>query len=144
MLSSVPHNKGKVQESNPIQRPWQGTVLGILCLVAILLIVLFVGKLGYEGFEAGEMGNMIGIFAVISLIFLIPLVVLKAVVAIGIFRGKKWAIVLMLVFTILSILCSTLSLTLGFAVFLSIILYHGMLMWVEIICLKHPYYNRKN
>jgi len=76
MEDSVPQTKGKTLENNRISRPWQGTALGILCLIGILLIALFVGKLGYEGFKAGEMGNMIGIFSVAGLIFLIPLVIL--------------------------------------------------------------------
>ena len=143
METAVPQTKGKTLENNPLRRPWQGTALGILCLIGILLIALFVGKLGYEGFRAGEMGNMIGIFAVSGLIFLIPLVILKVIMAIGILRGKKWAIILMLVFTALSIMGGILSITLGFVVFLGVILYHGLLMWAEIICLKHPYYNRK-
>ncbi|MBA7557924.1 hypothetical protein ES705_50707 [subsurface metagenome] len=76
METAVPQTKGKTFENNPLLRPWQGTVLGILCLIGILLIALFVGKLGYEGFKAGEIGNMIGIFSVAGLIFLIPLVIL--------------------------------------------------------------------
>ncbi|GAI78158.1 unnamed protein product [marine sediment metagenome] len=59
METAVPQTKGKTLENNPVLRPWQGTALGILCLIGILLIALFVGKPGYEGFKAGEMGNMI-------------------------------------------------------------------------------------
>ena len=144
MEDSVPQTKGKTLENNRISRPWQGTALGIFSIIGILLITLLVGKLGYEGFKAGEMGIMIGIFAVSGLIFLIPLFILKVIMAIVILRGKKWAIVLMLVFTALSILGGIFSVALGFIFYIFVMLYHGLLMWAEIICLKHPYYNQKN
>ncbi len=54
METAVPQTKGNTLGNNLVLRPWQGTALGILCLIGILLIALFVGKLGYEGFKAGE------------------------------------------------------------------------------------------
>ena len=127
-------------------RPWQATMLAWLSIAGALLaliIVLFVTKLAYEGFAAGEMGTMIGIFGVVGLLFLLPWLILSIVLAIGNFKGKKWSLILSLIFTLIGIPAAFFTLAIGPAVFLVVIFFLGLLLWVEIICLKHPYYHKK-
>ncbi|MQY76740.1 MAG: hypothetical protein GH155_03840 [Spirochaeta sp.] len=127
-------------------RPWQAAVLAWLSIAVALLaliISLLVIKLAYEGFAAGEMGTMIGIFGAAILIFLLPLLVLSAVITIGNFKGKKWSLILSLIFTGLGFPAAFFTLAIGPAVFLAVILFLGLMLWVEIICLKHPYYHQK-
>lgn len=127
-------------------RPWQATILAWLSIAGALLaliIVLFVTKLTYEGFAAGEMGTMIGIFGAVGLLFLLPWFILTIVAAIGNFKGKKWSLILSLILTLLAILVAFLTLTIEPAGFLLMIFFLGPVLWVEIICLKHPYYHKK-
>ncbi|MEA1897823.1 MAG: hypothetical protein U9N53_09195 [Bacteroidota bacterium] len=125
-------------------RPFVGTLLGwfsIGGLVLALSLTVFISILSYAGFEAGEMGAMIGIFAVVGLFFLIPWLVLKLVLTIGIFKGRKWTVLISLVFTIIGFIPGFFMLGTGISFFLLSIGFLTMMLWAEIKCLKHPYYN---
>ena len=127
-------------------RPWQAAMfawLSIAGALSALIIVLFVTKLAYEGFAAGEMGTMIGIFGVVGLLFLLPWLILAIVVAIGNFKGKKWSLILSLIFTAIGIPAAFFTLAIGTTVLLVVMFFLGLMLWVEIICLKHPYYHKK-
>jgi len=127
-------------------RPWQATMLSWLSIAGALLaliIVLFVTKLTYEGFAAGEMGIMIGIFGAVGLLFLLPWLILSIVAAIWNFKGKKWSLILSFILTIIAIPVAFFTLTIGPASFLLVIFFLGPILWLEIICLRHPYYHKK-
>ena len=127
-------------------RPWQATMfawLSIAGALSALIIVLFVTKLAYEGFVAGEMGTMIGIFGLVGLLFLLPWLILAIVVAIGNFKGKKWSLILSLIFTVIGIPAAFFTLATVPAVLLVVMFFLALMLWVEIICLKHPYYHKK-
>jgi len=124
-------------------RPFVGTLLGwfsIGGLVLALSTTVFISILSYAGFDAGEMGTMIGIFAAIGLLFLIPWLIIKLVLTIGIFKGKKWAVLLSLIFTVVGFFPALFSLGAGFFPFLVCITFLSLMLWTEIKCLKHPYY----
>jgi len=128
------------------KRPWQGTLLAWLEIVALAfvgLLVALIGIFGYAGFKGGEMGTMIGIFSTLGLIFLIPVVILDIFIVIGIFKGKKWAVVLALVFSILGLPTLLYSLAGGFFSFFPVLIYFILSFWMEVKCLKLPYYKQK-
>ena len=128
------------------RRPWQATLLAWLSLVAVLflfLIVVLSVIFGFAGFKGGEMGTMIGIFAAVGLLFLLPLLVFSIVAVVGLFKGKRWALILALVLTSLGILGGLFSLANGLPSLLPTMIFCALLLLLEIICLKHPYYQRK-
>ena len=124
-------------------RPLEGTLLGwfsIAGFVLALLVTVFISILSYAGFEAGEMGAMIGIFGAIGLFFLIPWLIIKMVLVIGIFKGKKWAVLLSLIFTMLALIPGLLSIGDSLVPFLVSLIFLSPMLWAEIKCLKHPFY----
>ncbi|MBW1714855.1 MAG: hypothetical protein JRJ77_03380 [Deltaproteobacteria bacterium] len=128
------------------KRPWQGILLAWLSLAAMLIVFLIVVLaiiFGYAGFAGGEMGTMIGIFAAVGLIFLIPLLITIIVVTIGLFKRKRWSVVLALVITCFGILGGFFTLRAGFSFYLVVMFYLGLMSYAEIICLKHPYFHRR-
>lgn len=125
-------------------RPLEGTLLGWFSIAGFSLAVLAVILtfiLSFEGFKAGEMGAMIGIFGSIGLLFLIPWLVFKLVLTIGIFKGRKWTVVISLVFTVIGFIPGFFMLGTGIGPFLLSIGFLTLMLWAEIKCLKHPYYN---
>jgi hypothetical protein len=136
----------KISTDTKPRPPWQGTMLAWLCVFQTfftLMTFLFLLKLAYEGFKAGEMGVMIGIFGIIFLVFLFPLLILMLVITIGIFKEKRWTLILLLVVTCISLLAGFFSLAVGPVIFLAVMLFLGLMLWAEIICLKSPYYREK-
>ena len=107
------------------------------------MFFLFLLKLAYEGFKAGEMGVMIGIFGIIFLVFLFPLLILMIVITIGVFKEKRWTIILLLVVTCISLLAGIISLVTGPVISLLVMPFLGFILWLEIVCLKSPYYRKK-
>ena len=136
--------KNKPDSKKICLRPFAGTLLGWFSIAGFVLAVLAVILtffLSFEGFKAGEMGAMIGIFGSVGLLFLIPWMIFKLVLAIGIFKGRKWAVVISLVFTIIGFIPGFFMLGTGIGPFLFSIGFLTMVLWAEIRCLKHPYYN---
>ena len=124
-------------------RPKQGTLLGWLSIFGLtiaLSFTTFIFILTYAGFEAGEMGTMIGVFGAISFIFLLPWLAIKVIITIGIFKGKQWAVVISLIFTIIGFIPGFFTLGAGLPIFLISIAFLSLMLWSEIRCLKHPYY----
>ncbi|MBE9512292.1 MAG: hypothetical protein IMY71_15580 [Bacteroidetes bacterium] len=135
----------KVSPDTELHPPWQGTMLAWLCIFQTfftLMTFLFLLKLAYEGFKAGEMGIMIGIFGIIFLVFLFPLLILMIIITIGVFKEKRWTLILLLVVTCISLLVGFFSLVAGPVIFLGVMLFLGLMLWTEIICLKSTYYRK--
>ena len=127
-------------------KPWQGTMLAWLQLVLLVfsvLILVLTGIFGIAGFKAGEMGAMIGIFGILGLVFLIPLNVLEVFVVIGIFKGRKWAVVVAFIFTLLALPAVFFSIAGGAISFLVVLIFFIVNLWMEIKCLKHPYFKQR-
>jgi len=128
------------------KKPWQGKLLFWLQLVILMLasgMVVLIGIFGYAGYKGGEMGTMIGIFSTIGLIFLLPLLILDVFVVVHIFKGKKWAVIVALIFTILGFPSVFFSISGGVFSFLPVLILYVLNLWMEIKCLKLPYFNRK-
>lgn len=127
-------------------KPWQSIMLAWLqlaLLVFSVVILVLTGIFGIAGFKAGEMGAIIGFFGVVGLVFLIPLNVLEVFVVIGIFKGKKWAVVVALIFTLLALPFVFFSISGGIFLFLPVLIFYILNLWMEIKCLKHPYFKQK-
>ena len=86
---------------------------------------------------------MIGIFGIIFLVFLFPLLILMIVITIGVFKEKRWTLILLLVITCISLLAGVFTLVAGPVIFLGVMLFLGFMLWAEIVCLKSPYYLKK-
>lgn len=126
--------------------PWQGSLLAWLSVTGVAMILsvtVFIFILSYSGFDAGEMGFMIGVFAAVGLFFLIPWLIIKLVLTIGIFRGKKWAVLISLIFTIAGFIPGFFTIGAGLIAFLLSIGFLALMLWAEIRCMKHPYYNNE-
>lgn len=123
------------------RRPWQGVVLACLSAVETalwLFAVAFVVKLGHEGFSAGEMGTMVGMFTAVWLLFLLPWLALKTVAAVGVIRGRRWAVILALVLSALTLPAGVLALAAGPVLFLGAMGFLALMLWTEIACLGRP------
>lgn len=147
-------DKPSTPSANPNQRPWQGTLLGVLQAIGAVLfglggLAFFImfDKMGslfteqeMEGMsEAGSsavsflVGSMGSIF---GLVFLV-MAALMAVFAAGYFKGWKWAVVITMVLTGLSLLSAL------YNVDISSVIVNGLIGWAEYICFMHPFYNKK-
>lgn len=136
-----------INNDQMIQRPWQGTALGILeiiglVIVAIVMLVMIFGA-GLIGSVlqkfADDGGSAVStisttVFVVLGIVVFLPITVLSAFVTWGVFVGKKWAIIIALVLTGLYLLGSLFSFNiLGLAI-------GGFMLYCELICLKNSYY----
>ncbi|TAJ13273.1 hypothetical protein DMA11_09520 [Marinilabiliaceae bacterium JC017] len=131
-------------------RPWQGTVLGIFSIlgivlsfiaIVILVIALMAGGAFLDAFIS-EIDIPVGAISMtalsgVLLLSFIPIVVLQVFIAIGIFKGQKWAVIIAMIFSIMGLMGNLISFTFyGVAV-------NGFLLYCEIICLQEAYYNRR-
>jgi hypothetical protein len=127
--------------STGAKRPWQGTLLGVLNIIglvglAILTIAAFVGG----AFLAGLIpvfGMIGGVGMALGFIFM-AIWILMFFVTRGIFKGAKWAIIVSIVFTSLSIVSTFANLS---EMFFTLLLSIGTL-YLEVVCLKDPYFNK--
>jgi hypothetical protein len=128
------------------KQPWQALLLTWLNAFGAALAaatVILVAKLAYEGFKAGEMGIMVGILLLAALCILMPWFVVKTIVAVGLFRRRRWALVLSLVFTCIGLAASFLAFTAGPLFFLAAFTYLALTLYLEIVCLIHPSFRAK-
>ncbi len=132
-------------------RPWQGTLLGVLNAIGVgflALLALGVLLMSFMGgailSQMSESGVQIPSFVTgaLGLILLIPLLAFLALgifITLGFFKGTRWVVIVSIVFTALGVL-SALSSVRASIVPLVI---DGLVLWAEIICYKHPFYNKK-
>ena len=130
-------------------RPWQGTILGIanilgLAMGAILLtLVLFGRSLLTEMAPPDPMFSFIfSAGALVFIMLVLPFIILEVFVTIGVFKGQKWAVVLMLIFTAIALLSGIAEIFAnsdGYHSYVSIAV-HGFLLYCEIASLKDPFY----
>jgi len=129
-----------------IERPWQGTALAVLqilntLVIAAILAVMMVA--GFEGFKGGEMGFIVGVAGVGGLVFLLPLLIAMILMIIALFKGRRWAVVVALIISILAFFPVMFTLGEGLGVFLPVFVFWGFTLWLEIACLKNPFYAKK-
>jgi len=122
-----------------VKRPWQGTTLAVFGIIALVLLgimipMIFMGAGLLATMLPGTLGGMTMVF---GLVFL-GIWVLELFVVIGLFKGQKWVIILSIVFSVLALLG-------GFYPKFSILtlLLNAFMLYLEYVCLKHPFYNKK-
>lgn len=133
-------------------RPWQGTFLFVVTLIQLILLAVFIllviGAVIFGGFFLSRfVENFPGfsfLGAVGGVILILPLVlfILLIFVARGILKGQRWSIIVLLSETILGIISSLSGLSKGFSVLLFLIL-HAFFLYLEVVCLNHPFYKKK-
>jgi len=133
-----------------VKRGRTGTVLGIidilgLVFTGLLTLIFLLPLLGMgsmmEWLMPAEALPIIGMVWFLGSFVLLPLIlafVLGFFVTRGVFKWQRWAIVLSMIFTILALIGGLVQ----FAV-ISIV-FHLILLVLEISCLKDPYYANKN
>jgi len=132
-----------------ITRPWQGTLLGILSLSGVifsgirivLMIMVLTGAtnalMNTNCLQAVLSGfGIIGMFSVFILIPMVIFFILGIHIMKGVFRGKKWPIILYIIITVPTLIISFLN------EYLFLIIIASILFYLEIICIKHPFYNK--
>ncbi|WP_299578511.1 hypothetical protein [uncultured Sunxiuqinia sp.] len=131
--------------------PWQGTVLGLIGVAQILFSILFffvimlgltVGGL-FSAFALPDVESLlpslaIGSIGVLVVIFGLPFFILKVLVTIGLFRGKRWTVIVTIVFAALGLMMHLGSFNLFWLTFTAIEL------GLAIVCLRDPFYNQNN
>lgn len=142
-------------EATAVKRPWQGTFLGVLNviglvllgLLSIALIFILIGSgtaITQMMEQSAEMAAfpMASMFTTMGAILLVPVLaifVLGLFITMGIFKGQKWAIIVSIIFTVLSLLSSFANMEsiqwFGLAL-------TAFVLYLEIMCVKNPFYNR--
>ncbi|MCX6807565.1 MAG: hypothetical protein NTZ80_02040 [Patescibacteria group bacterium] len=136
---------------NPV--PWQGIVLGIFAIIsAIITLALTItflagGNIISSVFSSlatvgvpGFISSLATTVGIICLLFMI----LYIFMAIGIFKGQKWSIVVYLILMILGVLFGIGFLASEVTIYSSVnFLVHLILGIFSIQMLKNPYYNNK-
>ncbi len=130
-----------------IKRPWQGTALGVLNIIGLVLLaatLIFVFTIVGSTIvgstildTAANKSNFIGALLEYKFIILIPialLYILGVLITIGIFNGQKWAIIVSLAFSIIGAISEVEVISL---------LISALVIYLEIYCLKHPFYGKK-
>ncbi len=130
-----------------LSRPWQGTVLGVVNILGLavfgvmLMILFFGGNFLTEFVQDSQLSMIFGLGTIIIMIFMIPFVILGVFVTIGTFKGQKWAVIVMLIFTALALFgaLSSLFTADGSNVFGSLVI-NGFILYCAIASLKDPFY----
>ncbi len=130
-----------------LNRPWQGTVLGVVNILGLamsgvmLMILFFGGSFLAEYIQDSQLSMIFGIGTIFILIFIIPFVILGIFVTIGTFKGQKWAVIVMLIFTAMALFgaLSSLFTADGYNAFGSLVI-NGFILYCVIVSLKDPFY----
>ena len=129
-------------------RPWQGTLLGIanilgLAMGAMLLTLVMFGSSFLASMAQDPVFSFIfGAGALVIILLVLPLIVLEVFITIGVFKGQKWAVIMMLIFTAIALIGGLGELfadTGGHHSYVSFTV-HGFLLYCEIAALKDPFY----
>jgi hypothetical protein len=133
-------------EEHKVERPWQGTLLFVLNIIfligiAFTILSLFLagvfGILTYNNNYPVLLGVLVGLSLLVFLLALVSFFILEIFVTIGLFKGKKWAIITMLIFASFDLMVTVFTFNLLSFIILVIFFY------LEITCLAHPFYKSK-
>lgn len=129
-------------------RPWQGTVLGVLYILGVvvsgiasifLLQLTFTGgslATQVPGADASGVGSILATLGGFLVVPILALFIIGVFMTMGIFKGQRWSIIVAIVLTVLGILGSLSDISNN----IGAIVINGGVLWLEIVCLKHPYY----
>lgn len=116
-------------------RPWQGTLLGVISVFHFLFISIGVFALLTLSQQASgnEGGFITPLMTMLSAILFILLII-------NLFKGAKWALLLYIAITTLILLNALTNLSSGGIIGL---LVNGGILGLQIFCLKHPFYQKE-
>ena len=132
-----------------VARPWQGTMLGVLSIIGAVflgivvifsLIAIIGGTAILSQIQSGStlaIGGLIGTLGALIIVPFILLFVLQVFITRGLFKGQKWSVILLLIFSIFGILDALTSKA------IITILINVFIIYAEYVCLKHPFYAAK-
>jgi hypothetical protein len=131
------------------QRPWQGTVLGVVNIIGlvvstmVLMLVMF-GSSFLAGMADDPVFSFIfGAGALVITLLVLPLIILGVFMTIGLFKGQKWAVIMMLIFTVIALISGLGGIAgsgSGYNDFGNVVV-NAFLLYCGIVALKDPYYN---
>lgn len=139
-------------QSNNTVRPWQGTALGVWNIIGLvlfgliiaLILISFAGGLTLlEQIQGVDIPGLkiVTLLGAFILVPLIPIFILVFFITKGVFKGKKWAIIVSIIFTVLAILQYISDFKLNTSIIWLAV--NGFMLWAEIVCIRHPFYNHK-
>jgi hypothetical protein len=140
-------NNSSTLDRSTHARPWQGTLLGVLNIIGlvflgiamVVVLIIITGSGAILSQIATQTSfpspQFIGSMGVIAILPLLAIFVLGVFITLGIFKGQKWAIIVSILFTILSLITSVSQTETAY------IIVNGVLLYAEIVCLKDPFYN---
>jgi len=134
-------------QDNNVIRPWQGTVLGIVNIISLAMAAFVVMLLMFGGsFLAGFLNDpaftfVFGLGSLMLMLLVVPFIILGVFVTIGVFKGQRWAVIIMLIFTAFALLSALASIITDteYNAFGSLI-FNGFVFYCEIAALQDPYY----
>jgi hypothetical protein len=143
--------KTKSQTETPSRkntsRPWQGTILAILSVLSLIITIMFLpftilmalagGALSFVENLGPIFGVLLGGGGAILTIMLIIYLIVGIFITKGLFKGKKWTIILLFIFSLIGLPLAIFDFTL-----LSLII-TAIFIYLEVSCLQHPFYNKK-
>ena len=130
-----------VTNSKSSARPWQGSLLGIVSGIGvvvlgfILLGLLFARQSINPYVERSPFALLLSAGHFVISLLMVSGIGLSTIITIGIFKGKTWSIILSVFFTGMSLIGAI------FAISAIAIILYSLLLYCEIMCLRHPFYS---
>ncbi len=121
--------------------PWQGILLGILGSLGILSLVFILGSLFMAKglitpyLEETPFALLLGAGSLAVILILTFGIAICISIVYGVFKGQIWAIIILLLFTGMNLLGAL------FSVSVMAIFSYIFLLYCEIVCVRHPFYN---
>ncbi len=136
----------ELQVQNPV-RPWQGTVLGVLNIISLVMAVMLLLFMSFGSSFVAQFAPdpmvtaVMGFGMMVVFLLAIPFLVLAVFVTIGVFKGQKWTIIVMLIFSVIGILGGLSEIFSGTVdvSYVSLAI-NGFILYCEIVALKSPFY----
>jgi hypothetical protein len=132
--------------SKKVTRPWQGTFLAVLNIISLIITAMFIpfiilmiiagGVLSFANDLEPIFGMILGGGGIILGVMLLIYFILGIFITKGLFKGRKWAVIILLIFSFLGLI----NLIFNFDLITLIIV--ALCLYLEIACLLHPFYSQ--
>ena len=143
-MSNTKKIKSAPTKNDSSTRPWQGTVLAVLNIIGLIFTAMFIpfailiivggGMLSFMEDVNPIIGLLFGGGGLVFLFILLFFFILGVFVIRGLFKGRRWTIIVSLIFSILSLV----GVVFDFSFFSLIVT--SLFLYLEITCLMHPFY----
>lgn len=152
-------NSRPMAAASGMKRPWQGTALAVIDIIAVVLAFMFgllflfmqgfissilgSGDIVVEGADAAAATGLMGLiagFAMVVGVVLLLMGVLEIFMARGALKGQKWSPIVSIIFAILAVVGMLTSYDNGQVFGLAV---NAFVLYLAIMCVKHPFYASK-